>query len=106
MRGGSLADRLALRYRDRRRNRPLRPGTFRWAKRPQLGKFYGVKHARRRFSRRQVENIGHGFTGVPTLAFSSLTATLFTFLGAWAGNYWRFARPQRIKLHGTRNRRV
>jgi hypothetical protein len=40
-------------------------------------------------------NIGHGFSGLPTLAFSSLTATLFTFLGAWLGNYLRFIRPQR-----------
>jgi uncharacterized membrane protein YedE/YeeE len=45
-------------------------------------------------------NIGHGFSGVPTLALSSLTATLFTFLGAWFGNYLRFLRPQRIKLYG------
>jgi len=46
-------------------------------------------------------NIGHGFSGVPTLALSSLTATLFTFLGTWAGNYLRFIRPQRqwIKLY-------
>jgi uncharacterized membrane protein YedE/YeeE len=43
-------------------------------------------------------NIGHGFTGVPTLALSSLTATIFTFLGAWLGNYWRFIRAQRIPL--------
>jgi hypothetical protein len=43
-------------------------------------------------------NIGHTFTGVPTLAFSSLTATLFIFLGAWFGNYLRFMRPQRVKL--------
>lgn len=45
-------------------------------------------------------NIGHGFSGIPTLALSSLTATLFTFLGAWLGNYMRFVRPQRIKLYG------
>jgi uncharacterized membrane protein YedE/YeeE len=45
-------------------------------------------------------NIGHGFSGVPTLALSSLTATLFTFLGAWFGSYIRFLRPQRIKLYG------
>jgi uncharacterized membrane protein YedE/YeeE len=45
-------------------------------------------------------NIGHGFAGVPTLALSSLTATLFTFLGAWFGNYLRFVRPQRIELYG------
>lgn len=38
-------------------------------------------------------NIGHGLTGVPTLALSSLTATLFTFLGAAVGNYLRFVRP-------------
>ena len=43
-------------------------------------------------------NIGHGFTGVPTLALSSLTATIFTFLGAWLGNYLRFIRSQRIPL--------
>jgi uncharacterized membrane protein YedE/YeeE len=45
-------------------------------------------------------NIGHGFSGVPTLALSSLTATLFTFLGAGFGNYLRFVRPQQIKLYG------
>jgi len=39
-------------------------------------------------------NIGHGFTGLPTLALSSITATLFTFLGAAAGNYWRFILPR------------
>lgn len=43
-------------------------------------------------------NIGHGFTGAPTLALSSLTATIFTFLRAWLGNYWRFIRAQRIPL--------
>jgi uncharacterized membrane protein YedE/YeeE len=37
-------------------------------------------------------NTGHGLTGVPTLALSSLTATLFTFLGAWLGNYLRWVR--------------
>ena len=45
-------------------------------------------------------NIGHTYTGVATLAFSSLTATLFIFLGAWFGNYLRFMRPQRIKMYG------
>ena len=40
-------------------------------------------------------NIGHGFSGLPTLALSSLTATLFTFLGAWMGNYVRFVRTSR-----------
>ena len=40
-------------------------------------------------------NTGHGLTGVPTLALSSLTATLFTFLGAWVGNYTRWVWPQR-----------
>jgi uncharacterized membrane protein YedE/YeeE len=40
-------------------------------------------------------NIGHGFTGVPTLALSSLTATVSTFLGAWLANYLRFVRPDR-----------
>jgi hypothetical protein len=43
-------------------------------------------------------NIGHGFSGLPTLALSSITATLFTFLGAAAGVYWRFVRPQPIRL--------
>ena len=37
-------------------------------------------------------NIGHTFTGLATLALSSLTATIFTFLGAWFGNYLRFIR--------------
>jgi len=37
-------------------------------------------------------NTGHGLTGVPTLALSSLTATLCTFLGAWLGNYLRWVR--------------
>jgi hypothetical protein len=49
-------------------------------------------------------NIGHGFSGVPTLALSSFTATLFTFLGAWVGNYTRFMRLQRIKLYGVEMR--
>jgi hypothetical protein len=49
-------------------------------------------------------NIGHGFSGLPTLALSSLTATLFTFLGAWFGNYMRFIRPQGIKLYGVEMR--
>ena len=40
-------------------------------------------------------NVGHGLTGLPTLALSSLTATVFTFLGAWLGNYLRFVRPSR-----------
>ena len=40
-------------------------------------------------------NVGHGLTGVPTLALSSLTATTFTFLGAWLGNYLRYVRPGR-----------
>lgn len=42
-------------------------------------------------------NIGHGFTGVPTLALSSFTATIFTFFGASVGNYLRFIRPARIR---------
>jgi hypothetical protein len=37
-------------------------------------------------------NTGHSLTGVPTLALSSLTATLFIFLGAWLGNYLRWIR--------------
>jgi hypothetical protein len=37
-------------------------------------------------------NTGHSLTGVPTLALSSLTATLFIFLGAWLGNYLRWVR--------------
>ena len=46
-------------------------------------------------------NIGHGFSGVPTLALSSITATLFTFLGASLGIYWRFVRPQPVKFYPT-----
>lgn len=38
-------------------------------------------------------NIGHGFSGLPTLALSSITASLFTVLGAALANYWRFKRP-------------
>jgi uncharacterized membrane protein YedE/YeeE len=37
-------------------------------------------------------NTGHSLTGVPTLALSSLTATLFIFMGAWLGNYLRWVR--------------
>jgi len=37
-------------------------------------------------------NTGHSLTGVPTLALSSLVATLFIFLGAWLGNYLRWVR--------------
>ncbi len=44
-------------------------------------------------------NIGHGFSGLPTLALSSITATLFTFLGAALGIYWRFVRPQPVKFY-------
>ncbi len=40
-------------------------------------------------------NIGHGYTGLPTLAISSLTATVFTFLGALLANYLRYIRPAR-----------
>lgn len=43
-------------------------------------------------------NIGHGFSGVPTLALSSLTATAFTFLGAWFGNYLRFVRARPLPV--------
>ena len=42
-------------------------------------------------------NVGHGLTGVPTLALSSLTATIATFLGAWLGNHFRFVRPRRAQ---------
>lgn len=38
-------------------------------------------------------NIGHTFTGAPTLALSSLLASLTIFLGALAGNWLRFTRP-------------
>ncbi len=44
-------------------------------------------------------NMGHTFTGLATLALSSLTASLFIFLGAWFGNYLRFIRPQRKETH-------
>jgi hypothetical protein len=37
-------------------------------------------------------NTGHSLTGVPTLALSSLTATLFIFFGAWLANYLRWVR--------------
>ena len=37
-------------------------------------------------------NTGHSLTGVPTLALSSLAATLFIFLGAWLGNVLRWVR--------------
>jgi uncharacterized protein len=37
-------------------------------------------------------NIGHTFTGLATLALSSLAATITIFLGAWFGNYLRFMR--------------
>jgi uncharacterized membrane protein YedE/YeeE len=40
-------------------------------------------------------NVGHGYTGLPTLAISSLTATVFTFLGALLANYLRYIRPAR-----------
>ncbi len=43
-------------------------------------------------------NIGHGLSGLPTLALSSIVATVFTFLGAAAGTYWRFIRPQPVVL--------
>lgn len=48
-------------------------------------------------------NIGHGFSGVPTLALSSLTATLFTFLGAWLGNILWFQRSARVPLSEIRS---
>jgi hypothetical protein len=47
-------------------------------------------------------NIGHGFSGLPTLALSSITATLFTFLGAALANAWRFKRPQPIPIQAGR----
>jgi len=43
-------------------------------------------------------NIGHGFSGVPTLALSSLTATLFTFFGAWFGNHLRYVRGKIVPV--------
>jgi hypothetical protein len=43
-------------------------------------------------------NIGHGFSGVPALALSSLTATTFTFLGSWVGNYLWFVRGTKVPL--------
>ncbi len=45
-------------------------------------------------------NTGHSFTGVPTLALSSLLATLFIFFGAWLGNYMRWVRPWRALSGG------
>jgi uncharacterized protein len=44
-------------------------------------------------------NIGHTFTGLPTLALSSLLATLCAFGGASLGNYLRFVRPARRAAH-------
>lgn len=38
-------------------------------------------------------NIGHTFTAAPTLALSSLLASLTIFLGALAGNWLRFTHP-------------
>lgn len=45
-------------------------------------------------------NIGHGFSGLPTLALSSLATTLFTFFGAALGVHWRFGRsgPKPVEL--------
>lgn len=40
-------------------------------------------------------NIGHGLTGMAGLAMSSLTATVFTILGSWAGTYLFFLRRVR-----------
>ena len=37
-------------------------------------------------------NIGHGVTGVSTLAVSSIVATLFTVLGVWAATYVIYTR--------------
>ncbi|MCI2424639.1 YeeE/YedE family protein [Candidatus Acetothermia bacterium] len=37
-------------------------------------------------------NIGHFLTGVPQLAFGSLLATVFFFVGSWAGYYFMYAR--------------
>jgi uncharacterized membrane protein YedE/YeeE len=44
-------------------------------------------------------NVGHGLTGVPTLALSSLLATASTFMGATVGNYLRFMRTGREGTH-------
>ena len=42
-------------------------------------------------------NIGHGLTGVSTLAISSITATVFTILGVWTATYFVFARTAAVK---------
>ena len=36
-------------------------------------------------------NVGHTFSGAPTLALSSLLASLAIFLGAVSGNWLRYA---------------
>ncbi len=38
-------------------------------------------------------NIGHGLTGVSTLAISSIVATVFILLGNWTMVYFKFIRP-------------
>ncbi len=40
-------------------------------------------------------NIGHGLTGVSTLALSSWVANAFIFLGNWTMSYFLFIRPMR-----------
>jgi len=42
-------------------------------------------------------NIGHGLTGISTLAVSSITATIFTILGVWTATYFIFARTAPAK---------
>ena len=87
---GALA--AALRHREFRWQVPNLPGTVRMSL---AGLIMGVSATVAGGC-----NIGHGFSGVPTLALSSLTVTLFTFLGAAIGIYARFARsgPQRIEF--------
>lgn len=46
-------------------------------------------------------NIGHGFSGLPVLALSSIVATLFTFLGAWLANQMRYVHPLRLASQST-----
>ena len=80
----------ALRYREFRWQVPNLPGAARMAT---AGLIMGISATIAGGC-----NIGHGFTGVPALALSSLVATLFTFLGAAIGNYARFARSRRVAL--------
>ncbi|RME66319.1 MAG: hypothetical protein D6778_04925, partial [Nitrospirae bacterium] len=40
-------------------------------------------------------NVGHGITGVSTLALSSIVATIFIILGNWTMVYFLFIKPMK-----------